>query len=76
MINKFFCEVGEELANYIPNTNYSFNLLESILEFVWHHKISVEEVLTKIGELDAGNSSVFSAISIKKIQRMLKMHCD
>lgn len=71
-LNSYFCGIGEQLKNEIPDTDYLSTTVESICEFEWSHRIEEEEVLNRINELNVGKSSGIPLLGSKVLKECLR----
>lgn len=55
-INKYFCEIGKDLADAIAPATTQFKLTTENCEFTWDHYIGEHEVLKEIEQLDISKS--------------------
>lgn len=57
LINAYFCNIGESLANQIPSEQHSFQPVVTDCKLVWSDRIKQSEVLSLIQKLDTKKSS-------------------
>lgn len=72
LINDFFCDIGEQLANKIPDVEYSFAPKEANCVFDWSHQIGETEVLKRISELNIEKSSGIPQLGSKILKECLR----
>lgn len=62
-INKFFCEIGKNLAKEVTPTERVFEVEDARSTFSWSFRITEGKVIKEIGKLDFNKSSGIPQLS-------------